>query len=258
MAKNQLHQLLAVESELRNQAAKIYQETIVTFTKKEGHFDGMVRTYEPKIEGEDVTELPPEIKEVVTTVEEKLEHTEKALTKSIDAQLSKDETNANGTTRAEVVIEGDGEEMKLGEFSATSLLSLENTLTKIRALYDAIPTLDPAKKWEEDETRTGIYKTSEQVTYRTEKQPQVITLAPATKEHPAQTQLLSIDKQVGLFRVVYSSGRITPREKSEKLERIDRLIRAIKKARARANQSEVLQTKIARQIFSYINDGYVY
>ena len=248
MAKNQLHQLLAVESDLRQKAKKITEETITTFNKRADHFDGIVKQYVPY--DEEADKIPPEIKQVVTTVDDKLFHTQKALIQAIDAQLSKEQTNASGTATA--VLDVGGAEYTL---SAQALLSLEKTLVVVRALYDNVPTLDPTKKWVTSEIEAGIYESNGHQAYRKEKRAKVIELAPATKEHPAQAELTHIDEQVGTMTTDYKTGRVTPRQKSEWLERIDELIGAVKKARSRANQAEVINIKIATDLFRYIDKG---
>jgi len=251
--KNQLHQLLSVEPDLRTKATKILQETIATFSKKSDHFDGFSRVYEPLQEEEGVVtkRFAPELKHVVTTVTEKINYTVKSIVSAIDAQISKEETNASGGAKAELTVGM----IDFGEWSAQALLALESQLIKIRAIYVAIPTLDPAKRWELDPNSNDIYTTPENEVYKTEKRAKVITLAPPTKEHPAQTQLINIDQQVGVIKVVHNSGRITPKLKSEYLGRVDKLIIAVKKARSQANQVEVVNKKIGRKLFDYINNG---
>lgn len=251
--KNQLHQLLAVESDLRSKAAKILVETKTTFLKKQEHFDGFVRSYEPfEVSDEKkMTQIAPEIKGVVTTVDSKLRYTQASLTQAIDAQLSKEETNASGTAKAVLEIGG----ISFGEFSAPSLLALEGILVRVRDVYNTIPTLDPVKNWGEDGSQKNIFVTSDYETFRTEKTPRVITLAPATEQHPAQTQLMNVDQQVGKFTVRYSSGRITPKQKSDYLGRIDILIIAVKKARSKANQAGVVGIKVGNKLFSFIDTG---
>ena len=127
--KNQLHQLLAVENDRKVQANNILQETINTFTKRHDHFDGIVKTYEAYDEADQ--KIPPETKEIATTVKSKLNYSKQAISKGVDAQISKEETNASGTVKAELKI-GD---TSFGDLSATSLLALEQFLVKIRNMY---------------------------------------------------------------------------------------------------------------------------
>ena len=76
-----LHELLAVEPDLKGAAEKILAETVNTFSKKEGHFKAQVRTYEP-VDDEGL-KLPDERTEMVTTVGDKLEWTWERVGKSL-------------------------------------------------------------------------------------------------------------------------------------------------------------------------------
>ena len=250
--KNQLHQLLAVESDLRKKATKIMEEAIATFTKKQDHFDGIERHYEhfEVEEGQETLKVEPDIKEIVTTVADKLRYTQKSIVAAVDARISKEETNSSGNATAFLHIGN----TTFGAWSATSLLALEGVLTQVRGLYGTIPTLDPVKRWNEDKGRKNVFVTPTQDTYRTAKKSEVVVLYPATKEHPAQTQLAVVDKQVGVFKTVYSSGKITPMRKSELLGQIDRLIIAVKKASSKANQVEIVNTKVMRKFFDFIHE----
>lgn len=251
MEKNQLHQLLAVENDRRTKANRIATEAINTFQKKADHFDGIVKVYTPYDE-EKGTQIPPEIKEIVTTVADKINYTKKAMIVGIDAQLSKEETNGSGTAKAELKIG----EISFGYLSATSLLALETQLVKVRDVYKAVPTLDPTKSWTPSEIDgKDIFISKSDIKYRTEKTHTPLVLSEATKEHPAQVQVISTDKQVGKYETIYKSGKITPTQKSELLGRVDALIDRVKKARAKANRVEVVKAKIGKSIFDYINGG---
>lgn len=243
--KNQLHQLLAVENDRKQQAVNIMNETINTFQKKTEHFDGLKKIYTAFEEGG--MEVPPETKEVKETVPSKLNYAKKSIIKAIDAQLSKEESNASGNVRAELIVNG----TNFGELSSTSLLALESHMIKIRTMYKAIPTLDPVRKWNKDEF--GIYVTESEVKFRAEKKQEKIVLYEATEHHPAQVSLEHVDKQVGQYDTVYKSGKITPKQKSDLLAKIDSIIDAVKRARAKANQAEITELKIGSKLFDYIN-----
>jgi hypothetical protein len=248
MSKNQLHQLLAVEPDKKGQANKIFQETEAFFKKRPEGFEGLIKIYTPNDDGGD--QLEPETKNLITTVPERLKYNAKALTEAIDAHVSKEETNARGDVRAGLSV---GSEV-FGELSATTLLALEGHLTRLRQLYNEIPTLDGTRVWKKDENELpGVWKTDPEVRFRSIKEPKAITLAEATKEHPAQVNLVNVDKQVGRWETTYRSGRISSAQKSNLLERIDVLLVSVKKARSRANQAEVLQMKIGKKIFDYIH-----
>jgi hypothetical protein len=245
---NKLHQLLAVENDRKTQAINIIDETVETLSKKHDHFDGLTKIYEPYDENEQ--KIPPESKEIVTTVKEKINYSKQAISKGIDAQISKEETNASGSASAELVLPG---EVSFGYLSATALLALEQHLVRIRNMYKVIPTLDPTKKWLVNDA--GVFETDPEVKYRTEKKVEKIVKYEATKEHPAQVDLVTLDKQVGEYKTTYKSGKITPYQKSILLERIDKAIDAVKSARAVANSCEVKNVYVGEKLFQYINSG---
>ncbi len=250
MAKNQLHQLLAVEADLVNKAAQISNETAATFHNKTDHFDGSVREYIPFVDVEnDLMKVHPEIKEIVTTVQDKLDYTAKALTRAIDAKLSKEMTNSNGNAMASIEIDG-----QPFELSATSLLALEGYLHRIRDVYKGIPTLDPAKHWD-PAPAPNVFMAAPKDAFKTEKVIEAIVKYDATPEHPAQTEMVSLDKNVGIIRVKATSGRVTPKAKSEMLGRIDDLIVRTKKARAAANRVDVEQVRVGKAVFEFIHTG---
>jgi len=249
MGKNQLHQLLAVEQDLRGRASEIMQESVTLFQKKEDHLDGMVRTYHSKEENGEG--LASEVKEIVTTVAAKIRYSSGFLVNAINAQLSKEETNCSGLARAELKVN----DISFGELSATSLLALEQHLQRILGLYKVIPTLDPAKRWNKDTTQDNTYITETETKYRTNKVEEIIVAVQATKEFPAQIAKVVKDVQVGTWETLYRSGKITPAQKSDLLYRIDNLINAVKRARAKANEAEVVQMKIGKSILDYINNG---
>lgn len=249
--ENQLHALLAVENDRRKLAEQILNETIVTFSKKQDHFDGVMKVYEPFEEGSS-DKIPPEIKNVVTTVAEKLAYTSESVAAAIDAQISKEETNMGGEVVADLEVDG----TKLGKFGATSLLAMETHLVKIRSALQEIPTLDPTKTWKQvKDADKSIYKTEEEVKYRTNKKEIPLVLAPATEKFPAQVKTVVEDTQVGTWTTTYTSGRVTPLQKSQILGRCDAMISAVKQARATANQAQVKQIKVGDSIFAYLLKG---
>ncbi len=250
-AKNPVHALLAVETDLKNVSSKIMNEAASTFSKKGEHFDGINKRYISEDDSA-VGTNNTEIKEVVTTVGKKIDYAKKAIIAGLNAQLSKEESNSSGTVNAELIVNG----VEFGKFSATSLLVLEKEIVKIRKMYEAIPTLDPAKTWLHDEQAgKGMWKTDDTVTYRTGKKEDWIVVAPATIEHPAQVKLVTKDVQVGRYLTNYQSGKITPLQKSDLLERIDAFVLAVKKARSLANQVEAVSCKEGNKIFDFINNG---
>jgi hypothetical protein len=248
VAKNQLHSVLAVVDDKKKLATAILQEAVVLFDKKQDHFDGFIKKYEPREEGGD--ELPQETKPLVTTVPEKLSYVLKSLVPGLNTILEVEETNGSGNAKAELIV-GD---VNLGSFSATSLLAMEREITAIRNVCKEIPTLDPAREWSLDEKagETGVYRSAVEERIRTIKIEEPVTLYPATPEHPAQTALRAKDHPVGKYSTTYLTGKLTSLSKSELLGRVDNLLETIKRARAEANSCEVIKVNVSEKLFSII------
>ena len=244
-----LHQVLACEQDLVQQSRNILDvETKATFTKKQDHFDGLLKSYVSMVEGGDM--VPPESKEIVTTVAEKLQYAKDSVIKALDATLSKEETNSSGIAKAPLVVNG----TDFGVFSATSLIALEKVLVRIRDVYKEIPTTDPTRSWIKDRTQDrDIYVSPSETKYRGAKKMEVITKSAATDKFPAQTEMVSVDVQVGKYETVYSTGRLLPIEKSNLLSKIDAMILAVKSARQEANNVTAVDVKFGDKLFAFIN-----
>lgn len=241
-----LHELLAVESDLKSAAEKILAETINTFTKKEHHFTERFKSYQSK--DEEGETFPPEKQELVTTVPKKLEHTQDVVVKYIDAVAQKEVTN----TGASAILEIDGQPLVEDPVPATLLLALEGKLKQIREVYNTIPTLDPSESWKWDE-KTQLYEAEPKQTTKTKKVMKNHVKAPATDKHPAQVEVYTEDVRVGTWTEKKWCGMLTPAEKADLLARIDRLMQAVKRARQRANDAETRNIRIGDALFEYIN-----
>ena len=138
---------------------------------------------------------------------------------------------------------------------ATSLLRIEHRITDIRNLVQSIGTLDPAKGFEESpEEGDGVFQARDDVRPRTEKQFSFVVMVPATEKHPAQVKELMLDRPIGTVITQEWSSLITVSQKGDMLDRVEELLRAVKKARARANEIDldVRQNKIGADLLKYI------
>lgn len=241
-----LHELLAVESNLENQSNKVRSELMSTFEKKRHLFEEKRITFQSNTEGQPLTTESQ--LDIQSTVAKELEWVQKFLVKSIDASYQVAE--ANTVARADVVDEEGN--VILSQVPATSLLELEKRVAEIQALVTAIPTLDPAKGFTLDPSR-GIYKARDVNKHRTQKVVKVLVKYEATKEHPAQTELINQDVPVGKLLEQEWSGLITPSEKAEYINRVETLARAIRSARSRANETSVdTSKKIGNKLLKYV------
>lgn len=253
-----IHELLAVEQTVKNEYSAIMAETGNTFVKKEHLFQTHLKTYEPLRDGDTERPADDENPQPITTVQDKLDYFHKYLIKVADVIIQKETANAQAIE--DIVVQDDnGESVILAnDVPVSVLVQLQNILEKtFTEVYDAIPTLDPAKHWALNASKgDGSYTSESSARMSTKKVPKVITLAPATDKHPEQTHLVMEDVTVGKWIMTHYSGRITPAEKSALLERVRTLQEAIAKAKARANANVVdLRVKIGKSLVDFINHG---
>jgi len=248
-----LHELLAAETNLETQATKCRADLADTFAKKRHLFEEKKIVFQPNTEGAQATvEAQSDIQ---SSVKAELEWIKGHMTKALDASYQVAETNM--VARADVVLEDEAGTVLLKGLPATALLELEKRAVEVQQLLAAIPTLDPAKGFQPDAQRgKGVYQARNITKNRTRKETKVIVKYDATKEHPAQTELVSVDAVIGTISEQEWSSLITPAEKAELLNRSDILIRALKRARSRANDAEVdLNKKIGARLLGYVLEG---
>jgi hypothetical protein len=249
-----IHELLAVEKDVKDVFSKILDETVKTFNQRSAHFLETRKAYHPFSEQD--KDLPDEEHTpMVTTVMDKLNYAQGHIIRFVDVELQKE--RANQTAKSDIVVEmPDGKtKVILADAPVTFLVQMESSLERIRKVYDEIPTLDPSKTWTKDETKSGVWKAELVKRVRTKKVPKVLVKYDATKEHPAQTDIVQMDEAVGEWTHSFSSGALSPKQKSQILDRIDRLIAGVKIARAKANSQEVDSAKVGLQIFNFLNEG---
>lgn len=248
-----LHQLLAVEGPLKGQATKVRTELKATFSSKRHLFGSKLVTFTPLAEG--ASPKTEEQLEIQTDVPKELAWISNILAKALDASYNIAE--ANTAARADVVLDDDMQTVLLQGVPATALLELEKRCSEIKELAEAIPTLDPAKGFKPDPDKgAGIYRAREEVRDRTKKVKKILVKYPATKEHPAQTEVYDADEVIGTLRTQEWSGLLTPASKAAILERVETLQRAVKSARAKANEAEIaLDKKIGEALLKYIFEG---
>jgi len=245
MAK--LHELLAVESDLENTAKKILQETKRTFKDKAGLFIKQIR--ETRMYDENEQNPPTETHEMTTTVYDRLDYTLKPFIKYLDAVGQKEKTNQ--IAKADLTIGGT---VIAHDVPATLLLGLETRLKWIRDIFDSIPTLPSGGKWEYDSAEGDhvYYNANPETRIKTAKTFMHKVLYEATEHHPAQIEKWEETKNIGEIIIKTWSGMISSKEKADLIRKVDNIIVAVKKARQRANSTEVEKINIGKAIFDYI------
>lgn len=247
-----LHELLAVDQNLRSQAESCRADLANTFEKKTQHFQEALVTFKSNTEG-----TPDKVESrlsLQTTVHKELDWISQKLSAALDVGHQIDV--ANTTAKSDVVLE-DGTVL-LKDVPATSLLQLEKRVAEIQDLANRIPTLDPSKGFEVDPSKgSDIYKAREEEKPRTKKEFRFIVMVPPTDKHAAQVKELMEDVPVGTLLVQEWSSLITVNEKAQILDRIESVRRAVKQARARANEidMDVRTNKIGQRILDYVFKG---
>lgn len=246
-----LHQLLAVEMDLRGIATKVLAETASLFGKSAA-FSGSVRTFKPFAE-EDAHLATEERDEVTTTVPARLKYTLKKVVPFWDVMFRKDV--ANQEAKADIII---GDKTIAADVPATTLLGLEKRLTELREAIANIPTLDAKIAWTPAaDVGEDIWKAVHPETqFRTTKTAKPVVMYDAVVKDgvgiPAQVIRVDEDIRIGVTTTARFSGAVTSAEASKILERIDTLLVAVKDARQRANNVEIGDVKIGQKLADFI------
>lgn len=246
MAK--LHELLAVDGNLKGQALKTRTDLTQTFEKKKHLFEEKLSTYTPDNGGPAETR---EQKDIQSTVRKEVDWITPILVKSWDAAYAID--IANVSAKGDIILDND--EVLAKDVPATALLQLEHRVKEVLELVKVIPTLDPTKGFRPDEQREkGIFKARENRKDKTEKTEDFVVVVPSTKEHPAQVAKVNKDVKIGTILDQEWSAMLAPATKAELITRGEELLRAVTKARSRANglEIDVKTHKIGKTLLEYV------
>jgi hypothetical protein len=242
-----LHTVVAAEKHVKSRAHSEISD-LYKLVQKPALFSGQVRTYQRKDdEGED---FPQERQHIQMHLGSVIDALQSEYEKLINITAQKDV--ANQSAKASVVID-DAE--VLPELPITTLLFLEKTLVDMRSLFENMPILDGTEEWTYD-LDSGVYKSGAARTHRTKKMQRPVVLYDATDKHPAQTLLITEDEVVGYWSTQKVSTAMPVTQKKKILEKIDLLLRGVKDARERANDTEVTEKPlIAKKLFDFVLGG---
>ena len=157
----------------------------------------------------------------------------------------------NTQARAEVAVDGT---VILDALPVPTLLFLEKQLQDVHTFVAALPVLEQGEDWTLD-VGTGLHKTDPVESIRTKKTQKPIVKYDATKEHPAQTELITEDVTVGHWLTTKFSSALPRPEIVAMLRRVEALQDAVKRAREAANIIEVEPVNIGDSLFTYIFNG---
>lgn len=213
--------------------------------QQEDLFNGFAKEFRP-LDEENGEKLPPETKKVQLVAEDVLANLAENRTEFYDIEAAQEFGNQHAN--ADVVVDG---RVLIANAPATLLMALEKDLKDLITFVGKMPTLDEAQDWEKD-PNSKLFRTKEIVTHKTTKVQEGLVLSPATKEHPAQTQLITRDVITGYWHKVNKSGALPVPRKEEVLNRLNTLRDAVKQALSRANKVEVDRQDIGKAIFAYL------
>ena len=239
-----LHEILAVEQEIKANAERARAALIEVFRTKKTHFSGIRRTFRPFSVDESSGETGGERLEAETrlakTVPEALAAVLREVGKAVDIGYQLDE--ANTRARADIVIDG---EVLVADVPATFLLQLERRLKELRSVFKESPTYDPVRLWSPDASadKKHVLRAEPVTTVRKQRARKYNVMVEATKEHPAQVDVVEVDEPVGEIRSYEWTGMLSVGKKAALLEQVDRLLGAVKQARSRANTASVDKDK---------------
>ncbi|MFH1520500.1 MAG: hypothetical protein ABID61_02550 [Candidatus Micrarchaeota archaeon] len=208
-------------------------------------FDGLVRVYTPLDEQGD--KLPTEVKKVQVKADDVLFSAISSWTELIDIVATQDVSNTKAVADVVVI----GEKVLMKNVPATHLMFMEKKLIDIKKFIEDLPILDAAQDWTYD-PKAGTYRTDVIQQIRTKKVQEPLVLSPATKEHPAQTQLVSKDVNVGTWNITQFSGALASDTKKALLQRVKMVAEAVKFAREQANSIEAIDTNYSDDMFGFI------
>jgi len=238
-----LNQVIAVEKGVKSRVYALVSD-LYKKVQKPDLFSGFTKQYRKK--DEESEDYAPENKHIQATVASMLGEVKKNLTELLDVTATKDYANMSAV--ADVAVDG---QVLLKGVPVTYLLFLEKQLNDLSSFVGSLPVLDPAETWDLD-TTSNVYRTPKIETNRLKKVQKPIVLYAATKEHPAQTAMITEDVVTGYWETIKESGAISPVDKLALTERVQKLIKAVKYAREEANGVEAPPQSVGAAFLGYL------
>ncbi|KKN32799.1 hypothetical protein LCGC14_0810290 [marine sediment metagenome] len=245
---SELHSVIAVLPSLKGTANQALTSVRATFKNRQHQFGGHTKTYRP-LDNDGQAEQPEE-SPMTMTVGEELAHFKEQFTPFLDASYQVDLTNTKA--KADVIVDG----LELKDVPATFLLQLEKHIGSMRQSLGEVPVLDQKFAWTpEDYLGKGVYKSKEEITYKSKKQTQSKILFEGNEHHPPEIDKWQEDVRIGTWTTQRFSGMITVQQKIALFRKLDKLQQALKRARSQANKEKHSTGTVAEQIFKYLFEG---
>lgn len=246
-----LNQLVAVERGVRSRAGTALTDSHQQLQKND-LFLGISRKYRPK--DEDPTKptgevLPDETKQVTFKANQLTQEMCVKQTELLDISAQRDWANCEA--KADVVVDG---RVLISQAPVTYLLFLEKKLVDMRTFIDKLPKLSPGEEWIRDDNQ-DLYATKPTESTRTKKISMPLIMAEATKEHPAQVKEVTEDVLVGYWSTTKYSSALPASQINAMLVRVEGLQKAVKFARAKANETQVSDVKVGKNLLDFLFVG---
>lgn len=251
---------LSVQLGLREKVETNWKNMIDDMFKKfknhQGLFQGVRQTYAP-IDGFADEPTKRGFVNVSSTVPEQLDWMDKHTGDFMDIVFSIEKTNASGTVKAELVVDGDS----WGTYSSLELLRLKTTLDnqKFKEMYKEIPIRTQTDIWKEskDEAFTGrkVYETEieEGFAKTTVKDSYILTDPHPDKTRAPQVAEKSNQVNIGKYSIQRFSGALSLQQRATMQVRFDNLYKAVIEALENANDVEAQESDLGRKILGYIH-----
>ena len=246
-----LHQVVALIKG-RQATAGSSIGSLYKLLQRDSLYAGMSKVYQKK--DDEGVQFPPQSVKVQRNVKDDLDAIAGDFVAMMDLIATKDWANTDPAARGTIRV---GSTVLVPDAPVPWLLSILKQLegpNGIKAIFTALPTLDPAKVWHHDEANNG-YRTDPVTTIREEKVTVPLVLYPATEKHPAQTKETQKVVVPGHWETTDYSGAVMPSEKEMYIRRVDQLIEAIKVAVEEANQVEAEDRKVTAPLMGFILHG---
>ncbi len=238
-----LSQVVAIEKSTKS---RVYAEVteIHKALQRTEPLKGIARAYTPKNDGDDV--FPSESTPVQLRAERLMEQAQTAWVAMFDTVAQKEWANQGAT--ADVIVDG----YKLLEnVPVCYLLFLEKQASDLRAFVAKLPVLDPAESWEYSDNQ-DCWQTKPKQTTKTKKIRKPVVKYEATKEHPAQVEMMDEDIVQGTWSTTHYSGALPAARVSDMLRKVERLQDALKMARESANDRPAPEKLAGRAILDFV------
>ena len=238
-----LNQIVAI---IKGTKEKAHQDKTIAHHKvlNEKNVSGLSRTYRSL--SEDGERFPDEGNIVQARVESTLDDIAKSMSKLYDLSATRDV--ANCIAKADVTVDG---EVVVKDSPTTLLMYLEKELNDWHTLVQGLPVLPSDAEWDFDANQ-NCYKSRPVETSKTKKISRAFVKYEATKEHPAQVDVVGEDILQGYWTTIRYSGALTAKRKAELIERAVKLLDAVKVAREQANLQEATNLNISQKFFGYL------